>query len=913
MIYILADGVPVYDSRLEEYDLAGLKYTKGQNVGGTAEIVLPYGHPSYSAFVPYKTIIKIYRDDTCLFRGRALYPTDTFYGQRTITCEGERCLFRDGVARPYLHQDTPENIFEAIVAEYNEQVEPFKRFAVGTVTVTDPNNYVRFESESATSSAEKLDKLVEQCGGFIVFDDAADGTRLISWLAELNNESDQVIEFGENLLDFTSTGSNNGSLATGIVPYGAKNETTGERLTIKSVNGGKDYILAEDAKSIRGTIMATVTWDDVTDAANLLKKATEYLQVCKLYVTSLKLTALDLSYLDKSLDSFAVGDWIRVLSVPHGVDEYFQLTEMTVDLLNPAQSTISLGKDLRTLTQVDVEHSNTVKTLSTIIADYKVNTEHTIAELNRELVALIEQTDGLIRTYVSETYTRNDEVVDLVQSEIEQSAGDLSLTVDGGLGLGKALIWLTVGNHTYSSGEIDMSEVRKAFADDTSAVIISGGTVTFNSNTFLVNSTNLQVSADGTITATNANLSGNLTTGDPEALETKMLGGTVSFYYEGDHVGKLTSAKWSGTNNRGVSIQMEDEGTYIGFSYDPNPTDSDTNKIIQLMINCGLNPGGMTENVLVYGPARFIETTTFNRVTYFENNIVFYNTYGVRLRPKDSTDSAMVLFMTSDNITSIGNTGYQTCIYGNGIKLRNVTYATNFYIENNYALGTRTKDGTDVKAVHMDTNNYLFIGSTTYPTYVQGSTLHLGRGESNTKIYGKAIEFLGPVHFNSVNLQFDHAYGVKGTDTKGNQYWILALGNTDNVYVGVNEYPLRLKGTTVVLHSSGTTVTSDRRKKNSIEALPGAYVEMFDKITPSRFKFNEGTSDRYHVGYIAQEVAEALTEAGLTTKDFGGFVDLNKDGEELGLIYTEFIAIQHMKIRQLEQRIEALEGVKTGG
>lgn len=935
MIQIIADGVPVYDSRLEEYDLEGLKTTRGLNVGGTAEIALPHGHPAYNAFVPYRTIVSIYRDGKHLFRGRALYPADKFTGQRTITCEGERCLLRDGVARPYLHQDTPENIFKATLAEYNAQVEPFKRFTVGKVTVTDPNNYTRLESESATSVLDKVDKLVKQCGGFIVFDDAEDGTRSISWLAELNTQSDQVIEFGENLLDFSRSGSNNNSLATGIIPYGAKDEATGKRLTIESVNSGKDYILAEDAKSIRGTIMTTVTWDDVTDPANLLKKATAYLQGSKFFITSLKLTALDLSHLDKSIASFEVGDWIRVLSAPHGVDEYFQLTQLTENLLNPAQSTISLGKDIQTLTQADAESQNTAKTLSVMLADYKVNTAHTITALERTLVSQIEQADGLIRTYVSDTYAtkkalgdtessikgeaaetyttkgETTEVVKSLQSEIKQLAGSITLKVTGGLGNTASIVVSVDG--TDQTQALDLSEVRKAFANDTSAVTINGGTVTFNSNTFLVNSTNLQVSADGTITATNANLSGNLTTGDSEGLETKMLGGTVRFYYEGDAVGKLTSANWAGTTNRGVSIQLEDRGKYIGFSFDPNRADDDDTMVIQFMINGGLNPGGITEHVITWGTARFLETTTFERVTYFENNLVFYNTYGVRLRPKDSTDSAIVLFMTSDNITSIGNTGYQTRIYGSTIWLRNNTYAFNFYLENNYVLGTRTTDGTDVYALWMTKNNYLYLGSTSYPTYIQGSTLHLGRGESNTKIYGKAIEFQGPVNFKSVNLQFDHAYGVKGTDTKGNLYWILALGKTDNVYVGTNEIPLVLRGTTVKLASSGATVTSDKRRKNSIEVLPDAYVEMFDKLTPSRYKFNDGTSDRYHVGYIAQEVAEALTEAGLDTQDFGGFVDLNKDGEELGLIYTEFIALQHMKIRQLEQRLAALEGVKTGG
>jgi hypothetical protein len=112
-----------------------------------------------------------------LFRGRALYPEDDFYNRRTITCEGERCFFRDGVHRPYVYQDGPAAIFSTVVELYNAQVDEFKRFKVGTVTVTDPNNYIRLESESAESFAATIDKLVERCGGYVVFTTNADGDR----------------------------------------------------------------------------------------------------------------------------------------------------------------------------------------------------------------------------------------------------------------------------------------------------------------------------------------------------------------------------------------------------------------------------------------------------------------------------------------------------------------------------------------------------------------------------------------------------------------------------------------------------------------------------------------------------------------------------------------------------------------
>ena len=103
--------------------------------------------------------------------------------------------------------------------------------------------------------------------------------------------------------------------------------------------------------------------------------------------------------------------------------------------------------------------------------------------------------------------------------------------------------------------------------------------------------------------------------------------------------------------------------------------------------------------------------------------------------------------------------------------------------------------------------------------------------------------------------------------------------------------------------------TSNRDKKNSIENLPEKYVTMFDSLIPRRFKMNNGTSDRYHVGYIAQEVEEAMNTAGIDSQEFGGFIrDKDDENNDIFLLrYGEFDAIYAAKIKQLEARIDELE------
>lgn len=425
MIQMYLDGVLAYDSRLEDYSLLGLTVTAGLNKGGTASIVMPQHHPAYNSFVSYKTLVTIYRDGLLLFRGRPLYPKDDFYNRRTITCEGEKCFLRDGVMRgPYVYQDGPANIFTELIGLYNAQVDEFKRFVVGTITVTDPNNYIRLENEEAESFFDIIDKLVERCGGYVVFTTNDAGHRVINWYESLGYQSRQVIEFGENLLDFARS-SSNADLATVIVPYGAKDETTGRRVTIEDVNNGMDFIQDYDAVALRGVIAKAVYWDDVTLPENLLAKAQQYLATSKLMVTSLELSAVDLSDMDKSIDTFQVGDMIQVRSLPHGVNEPFQLTERTYDLLNPANGKVTLGKDVVTLTGADAagdkrSSSNMQRLEQNIKSGFSVDNAAAIEEVRQTLTSMIQQTSEEIRLEVSEQYATNDDITAQVSTSMSQ-------------------------------------------------------------------------------------------------------------------------------------------------------------------------------------------------------------------------------------------------------------------------------------------------------------------------------------------------------------------------------------------------------------------------------------------------------------------------------------------------------------
>lgn len=123
-------------------------------------------------------------------------------------------------------------------------------------------------------------------------------------------------------------------------------------------------------------------------------------------------------------------------------------------------------------------------------------------------------------------------------------------------------------------------------------------------------------------------------------------------------------------------------------------------------------------------------------------------------------------------------------------------------------------------------------------------------------------------------------------------------------YLGYSSYGMWQ----AVYSYTGAIQTSDRNLKHDIEDLPDKYLNMLSHLAPKRFKMDTGTSDRYHVGYIAQEVEAAMEQCGVDSQEFGGFVkDVDADGNGVYMLrYEEFIAIHTLAAQRHEERIKAM-------
>ena len=326
-------------------------YQKGDNVNGQASFSVYPKHPYYQYVKKLTTDIVIYKDDVEKFAGRVLYDDQDSKGVKKVFVEGELAYFCDSVQRPNVyHNISVRDYVSKIIDNHNAQVEERKQFTLGRVTVTDPNDSLyRYANWESTRDTLKT-KLVERLGGHLVIR-KENGVRYLDYLSDddFYRQNTQEIRFGKNLLDY-SENMDASDLVTCVIPLGATLEESSiegldERLTISSVNGGVDYVSSSEAIAAYGKICKTVTWDDVTVPANLLRKGKEYLKSTQFENMVLNIKAVDLNLIDSATQEFEVGDLIRCISPPHGLDTNMPLSSITVYLTALSKNTVTLGSE----------------------------------------------------------------------------------------------------------------------------------------------------------------------------------------------------------------------------------------------------------------------------------------------------------------------------------------------------------------------------------------------------------------------------------------------------------------------------------------------------------------------------------------------------------------------------------------
>lgn len=420
----------IYDTRIPDLKLLNPKVDLELNKVGSFNFTIYPSHPHFEMLEKLKSIITVYRNNRIIFRGRILNDEKGFYNQKQVTCEGELAFLNDSIIRPYIFEGSPSELFTKFIEEHNSQVDSVHQFKVGNCTVTDPNGYiVRANSDYSVTWDEMNKKLIDMLGGYLSVRYEEDGIYL-DYLEDFNKLNPQSIELGKNLLDL-KTITKGEDIFTVLIPLGAKvqentpetpvtSEETGEeeteekRLTIESVNGGKDYLEDLDAIARFGRITKVMTWDDVTLPENLLRKGQETLANGFSFDVSLEISAVDLSGTDKTISSFRIGTYNKVITKLHEIDEMLLVKKLSLTLDNPKNDKLTLGATFDSF--LDQNNGN----IGNIENDFNIKFEEglgdVIIELEKRLSTIIQTTIDGIMTEVSENYYAKGETDELIES-----------------------------------------------------------------------------------------------------------------------------------------------------------------------------------------------------------------------------------------------------------------------------------------------------------------------------------------------------------------------------------------------------------------------------------------------------------------------------------------------------------------
>lgn len=332
-------------------------------------------HPANAGFYrlhDFQTLVDVYNTQKKRYEffGRVLYSSDGMSESglitKDVTCESFFGFFCDSEQYYVVEKNwTVNGLLSHIVDVHNSQVEDYKKFKIGEVTVTDPNDNLYIGIQRKNTWETLKEKLIDTLGGEFRFR-MVDGEIYLDYLKEIGETKETAIAVSRNMKSIIRE-RDPSEYVTRLIPLGAKlGENTEERLDITSVNGGKNYIDDEEAIEAYGIHVKSVEFDDVTEAYNLLAKGKSWLAENNKLKIKYTATALDLSLLGLDIDDFDVYNSYPLLNHLLKINDTARIIKKNIDVCDETKSTIEFGEKFETLFEIQKKQATVLSDLTAL-------------------------------------------------------------------------------------------------------------------------------------------------------------------------------------------------------------------------------------------------------------------------------------------------------------------------------------------------------------------------------------------------------------------------------------------------------------------------------------------------------------------------------------------------------------------
>lgn len=883
MYTIYADGVCIYNDVFAVGDMKVInpKLVMEDSSAGSLTMTLPPSNKAYKTIARLTTDIRVDKDGEELWSGRVLSESMDFWNNRILVCEGELAFFNDSSQPPKEYKGLGIRAFMSdLIDVHNSKVPANRRFAIGAVTVEDsdfPTRYTNYEK-----TIELFNALVEQYGGHLRIR-KQNGVRYVDYLKDYPDTCSQLIQFGSNLIEFTRNWDET-EFATVLVPLGARLdkspiEALDAYLTVESVNSGSMYIQSKESVDSFGWIEKVVKWDKVTDPSVLLEKAKAYLSDLQFDNMELELSALDLHYMSVDYEAVKLLDEIQVISRPHGMNRLFPVTKLEIPLDSPEKTQFTLGDTVKTsLTSVNNQINSAIlqkiedlPKAHNILKEAKENATEIMNMATTGYITITKDAYGSDTLYISNTrdYTKASKLW-------KWNMNGLGYSNDGGKTFGLAITmdgsivadYITTG---ILNAEVIRAGVLKDFGGnfsldfDTGKLVMKKGSINIGNN-FIVDE-------DGNLTARKGTFSGQLlaasgTFGGQLTAATGSFKGVVQAEDFQDKYGRsmmdTSKQKFTADYLDLYGITITNKYTReVTFKVDGTSGEVTINGKIVMGAGSSINWAQVSNQNLAYNPAYSEALDAYNRA-----NSAYW-------LADDAYDEASAAW-------SRANTAYQNMCTDQKV------------------FDILTSGGTKFGIFSDSYSGRLYINA----NYIRSGTIDAGI----ITLQGNYGGFCQARGYDGVNTTYGSMmYGSNGAGWE--PYFIVTnrgcrmTTSSANFFVAGGVYS-----------SEEITIRSDARIKSDVSYNLDKYDKFFMSLKPSRFKYINGVSGRLHLGFIAQDVEEALLDAGMTSRDLAALVkepveEVLDDGIKdfrYNLRYGEFIALNTHMIQKLYRMVSEL-------
>ena len=348
----ITENILIHDTYIPDTSMHLIepKCKLGDNIAGSFDFKVAPSNPGYNAIKRLTSTIILYEDNEIIWTGRVVSESEDFWKRRSFTCEGALAYLNDTYTNiSQYHNISMYNFLRTLLNGHNGKVtNQNRKFTIGVITMDDPDSNFEYETNNESTWETISKTFVDRLGGHIRIRYASGSpVPILDYYSDYPNTASQEINFGINLLDFTKDWDMS-DIATVILPRGKQVEAEeGEQktyVTIKSVNGGNEYLKNDTAYNTYGRIERIVDFSDVEDPATLLKMARAYLRGMQFDTMTLNVSAVDLHHLDPNIVKFSLLDIVHCVSKPHGLDKNFPITEKEIDINSPSNTKYTIER-----------------------------------------------------------------------------------------------------------------------------------------------------------------------------------------------------------------------------------------------------------------------------------------------------------------------------------------------------------------------------------------------------------------------------------------------------------------------------------------------------------------------------------------------------------------------------------------